>query len=95
MLRMDVPVSKANDIQSKIIEGKVVLLNLDEAILLELNDIATKIWSSIDGKKTGQDIVDYLTENFEVERRHAEKDIYEFLKQLLRDGIITLGKKEE
>jgi len=89
-MRMDLPISKNENIQWKLIEDKAVLLEIDEGIVFELDDMASKIWLTIDGRKTGKDIVDYLVENFEVERAQAERDLYRFLKDLFRAEVINL-----
>ncbi len=89
-MKMDLPISKNENIQWKLIEGKAVLLDIDEGVLFELDEMATNIWLTIDGRKTGQDIVNYLVENFEVERARAEKDLYKFLKDLFRAEVLNL-----
>lgn len=95
MFRLDSPVAKNENIQWKVIDNRAVLLNMDEAVLLQLDEIATQIWLTIDGKKTGSDIIDYIAGNFEVERKHAEKDIRKFLKQLIKSEAIAIGKIKE
>lgn len=89
-MKMDLPIAKNESIQWKLIEDKAVLLDIDEGIVFELDEMATHIWLTIDGKKTGQDIVKDLIENFEVERAQAERDLYKFLKDLFRAEVIYL-----
>jgi hypothetical protein len=92
---MDLPISKSEDIYWKLIDNRVILLHIDEAVMLQLDDTGTKIWHMIDGEKSGQEIVEYFIEGFEVERRKAEKDIRKFLKKLLKDETIVFKKRKE
>jgi hypothetical protein len=49
-----------------------------------LNEVAARIWELIDGKMKVKDIKDKIVEEFEVTPEEAEKDISEYLKQLVK-----------
>ena len=51
--------------------------------VFNLNGVATFIWQQLDGKRTGQAVVDALVERFEVEREQAALDYLTLLGQLL------------
>lgn len=91
---MDLPISKSENIQWRLIEEKAVLLHIDEGILLQLDDTGTKIWLMVDGKKSGAEIADRIAQNFEVKKKTAEKDVSELLKQLLKDEAILLNRRK-
>jgi hypothetical protein len=95
MFKLDTPIFKNPDIQWKLIEGRAVLLDFDEAILLQLDDVATRIWLMLDGKVSAQNIIDNFTANFEVEKKQAQKDVCKFLKRLLKDRAIEFYKRGE
>jgi len=90
MLRMDIPISINPGVQWKLVEGRAVLLDIDRALVLQLDSVGTKIWLLIDGTRTGNDISEHLVEYFDVERKMAEKDVSVFLKQLLRNNAIAV-----
>lgn len=47
-----------------------------------LNETGAFIWEQIDGKRTINEIVDLLTEEYETEKGIAEKDVMEFVENL-------------
>lgn len=80
--------AKNEGIQWKLIESQAILLNINGSILLRLDAVATKIWLAINGIRSGRDIAEYLSGEFEVEKNRAEKDVGRLLKQLMQDGAI-------
>ncbi len=54
-----------------------------------LNEVATRVWELIDGKKKVKEIKDKMVEEFEVTPQKAEKDLANLVKQLLAVGAIT------
>ena len=54
-----------------------------------LNEVATRVWELIDGKKKVKEIKDKIVEEFEVTPQEAEKDLASLVKQLLAVEAIT------
>jgi hypothetical protein len=53
------------------------------------NEVGAVIWSLVDGTKNVNDIVDEVTDRFEVEPEEARKDVLEFLGTLNTAGLIV------
>jgi methyltransferase-like protein len=53
-----------------------------------LNETGAFIWEHIDGKKSITEIIDALTEEYDIERKVAEEDIYSFIENLKKYLII-------
>jgi hypothetical protein len=53
------------------------------------NDVGAVIWSLIDGTKNIDEIVDEVTDRFEVKPEEARKDVLEFLGTLGTAGLIA------
>ena len=56
-----------------------------------LNELGTRIWQLIDGKKTLTQIVDGICSAYDVTSEEAEKDALEFLKSLETGGLIRFS----
>jgi len=56
-----------------------------------MNDVASRIWELIDGKKNLKDIKEIIIREFEVSPEEAEKDIIDFSKQLEKIGAVRTG----
>jgi Coenzyme PQQ synthesis protein D (PqqD) len=75
------------------IGGEFVLVPLAERgadldSILNLTRVAAFIWEQLDGKRTGEAIVDALVERYEVERKQAAADYVELLDTLRALGAV-------
>jgi methyltransferase-like protein len=59
--------------------------------VLNLNRVGTFIWEQLDGRTSGERIVDRMTERFEVARPRAEADYLEFLSALREVEAVVPG----
>jgi len=50
--------------------------------------VGAEIWNAIDGTRTVEEIVAHICHTFEVSQRIARRDVYRFLKQLLRHELV-------
>ena len=80
------------DLEWKKIENEVVLIDDAEGKVFRFDPVASEIWSQLNGKNSFPDIVQHLTEVFEVTSRQAQKDTEAFLKKL--SGLDLIQKVE-
>jgi Coenzyme PQQ synthesis protein D (PqqD) len=57
---------------------------------LQLDEMGSLTWSLLDGKRTVQDVVDFLCRRYKLNRREAEVATTGFLRQLGKRGLIGL-----
>jgi len=92
---------KDPNIVSRKIVDEVILVPIKRklpdvnAIYLLRDEVSERIWNLIDGKKSVDGIKKIICEEFKVEPEKAEKDLFEFLKQLEEIGGIEQVKKSE
>ena len=53
-----------------------------------MNSVAAHVWNGIDGSNTLSDLVDSVCSAFEVDRPQAQRDVRDFIDQLLEADII-------
>ena len=70
------------------IMDEMVLLNTRGGEVVVLNEVGGDIWDAIDGKRTFADLINYLLEIYDENRENLERDLEEFLNQLLEAGLI-------
>ena len=64
-----------------------VLFDPDTAKAFGLNPISVFVWNHLDGKHSIKDIVDKIRENFEDVPEKVEKDVAEYVQQLVDQGV--------
>lgn len=72
----------------RILDGEAVILNLDNGYYYSLNEVGTRIWQAIDKGKSSREIIDYLQEEYQVEKRQLQNDLAEIIKDLEKEGLI-------
>jgi hypothetical protein len=85
--------TKESNIVSRKISDEVILVPIkqkarDVDSIYTINEVGSRIWEFIDGKRRIDEIRDLVVKEFEVSTQEAEKDIVEFLKQLEQVGAI-------
>jgi len=85
---------------SRTIDGQAVIALSDQAQIMILNDVGTRVWNLIDGRRTFEEIVALVTGQL-VDSNEYEKvppdlssDIEQFLEDIAARGMITMGGME-
>lgn len=79
--------SKNNEVIFRKIADEYILVPITRKVgnlesIYTLNDVSARIWELIDGKKTAQDLIQSITQEFSVTFQEAQKDIMQLLSQL-------------
>ena len=85
--------TKNSDIVSRKISNEHLLVPIrrtagDINSIYTLNEVASRVWSLIDGKKTVANIRDEIVDEFEVDLKIAEVDLLELFQKLVDVGAI-------
>lgn len=89
--KIPVPVS---GVVGRVLENKdpgkteAVIVLPDKGQVKVLNEVGTRIWSLIDGKRSVSDIIGIIVKEYEVDYKIAETDVISFLKDLNNKGVI-------
>jgi len=81
------------DIVFRKVAGEFILVPIRQNVrdlesIYTLNEVATRIWDLIDGKRTSSEITEIICNEFDVEPERAEIDVCELLKNLEEIGGI-------
>lgn len=82
---------KNPDIAFRKVAGEFILVPIrrnvrDLESIYTLNEVATRVWDLIDGKRTGRQISEVIGGEFDVEPKQAEIDVCELLQNLHEIG---------
>lgn len=84
---LDSSFKKSQDIVYRKIAGESILIPIRKNVadmenIYTLNEVASRIWELIDGRKTAGDIKKIIISEFEIAEGQAQQDILDFLRQL-------------
>lgn len=70
---------------------EAVIVLPDKGQVKVLNEVGTRIWSLIDGKRKISDIIQVIIQEYQVNPKNAENDTFVFLSELEKKGIIEIS----
>ncbi|KPK42168.1 MAG: hypothetical protein AMJ78_03450 [Omnitrophica WOR_2 bacterium SM23_29] len=78
-----------SDIAWRIIDGEALVVSPKDSLIYPLNGIATRIWELLDGKRSVSDISSIICDEFEGDTAVIQKDVVDFIQDLLKAGLIN------
>ena len=78
------------DVAARVIDGVAYLMDPDARELHALNEIGTRIFALVDGRRTVAEIVAAIIDEYDVAEEVARRDVGAFLDQLLQKSLITV-----
>lgn len=69
---------------------EMVLLDFDRGVYYGLNPAGARMWELLAEGKTSEEIIDRLTEEFDVERTDVTSDFAELMDNLQTNGLVRL-----
>ena len=89
-LSLDTRIAKNSDLViDRVLDSEALLIHLSSGDYFSLDSVGTRIWESIDGSKTVQDLVDLILEEYNVDRDQAVTDVVELVSKLADEGLIV------
>lgn len=89
MISLETRLQKSSDLAVQDHFEETFVLKLSDTTVHCLGEIERGIWQTIDGSRTARAIVDWVCEQYEVERGRAEGDVLEFLNDLCQKGLVA------
>jgi hypothetical protein len=77
-------------VATRIVDGEALIVLADSGQVNVLNRVGTRMWELIDGTRSVQQIVDTVCTEFEVTEDQAQRDIEEFVQELIDVNAIVL-----
>ncbi len=89
-LSLDSRIAKNSDLViDRVLDNEALLIHLSSGDYFSLDSVGTRIWESIDGSRTVQDLVDLILEEYNVSREQAVTDVLQLVAQLADEGLIV------
>ncbi len=87
---------KVDGVVPRKVAGETILVPISSKLanlqrVFALNPVAEHIWERLDGATTVAEIRDSVVEAFEVEAAQAEKDVEDFVAELVAEGLVAEG----
>jgi len=87
---LDTVVVQTEGIFSSELDGETVLMSLTQAAYFGLDSTGQIIWNMIAQPGRVGDLCDQLVADYDVDRAIIEQDVFDFLNELNKEGLIQL-----
>jgi hypothetical protein len=87
-------IARSSAIAARLIGGEMMIMSAVDSTFFTLNEVATLIWQSADGRTPLSAIVsDKICPEFEVDPGQASRDAEQFVTDLCQHGILTMSEQ--
>jgi hypothetical protein len=76
------------------LNGEAVLLNLHNEMYYGLDEVGTRMWQLLTTSDSVQAALDTMLHEFDVSPETLEKDMSRIINELLEQGLLENGRKE-
>lgn len=89
-VNLDSVVSKNEEIDDADLDGEKVMMNLDKGQYFMMNEVGSRIWELIEGNTSIVNIIETLTNEYQVDEETCENTVMEFLGRLKDAELIKV-----
>ncbi len=72
------------------VDDETILLDSNTNEYFSINETGTLIWETLEEKKDLNSVKEEIISNYEVDEKQVEKDILNFIQEVVNKGLITL-----
>ena len=83
-------VVQAENMISSELDGETILMGVNQAAYFGLDATSQRIWDLIAQPKKVSDVCDQLLEEYDVDRATCEQQVFSFLTELNKEGLIRV-----
>ena len=84
-----------SQVAGRVIDGEAVLVLSDSGQAQVLNEVGARVWELADGSRSLAQIVNAVTDEFDVGVEEATGDVLAFVERLVAEHIVVLRDQPE
>ncbi|MBU0762878.1 MAG: PqqD family protein [Candidatus Altiarchaeota archaeon] len=88
----DIP-KKTDEIEVRDLEEEIYVLSLKKGRIYRLNEMGSRIWALIDGKKTVDEIINSIFKTYDASKSAIKKDVLDFIKKGVDSEILEFKSR--
>ena len=87
MFPLDQPLKLSSDVEWTDVGGEIVLLDTRQSLFFSLNETSTAIWKRLQEGHTVNEVIGFLTQEYEADEPGVRTDVLIFVHALVRNGL--------
>lgn len=90
-MELNTSIKRGEDYVFNEVDGELVMMNIETGSYASMNETGKSIWGLLEEPKSVEQVLQSLTEEYEISLEAAQKDVLPFLEQLLAQKIVVLS----
>ena len=90
-INLNTIINKNLEIDDTDLDGEKVMMNLDKGEYFMMNEVGSRIWELIEGNTSIVNIIETLTNEYQVDEETCENTVMEFLGRLNNADLISIS----
>ena len=91
MINPQTTISRKEDVVVAELDGKTVMMSLNNGEYYGLDEVATAIWNGVEQPVTVSELVSRLAKEYRVSLEQCQADVLEFLENLYNKQLIEIS----
>lgn len=79
-----------SQIISRTVDDEALIIHLTSGSYYSLNAVGTRVWESIDGRRTAGDVTQIIQDEYDAEFKLIEAEVMSLLTDLVEEGLVQV-----
>jgi hypothetical protein len=80
------------EVAAKVIDGEAIIINLANGIYYSMDKVGGFIWDMVQSGHSLEEIIQGVTERYDVAREKVESDVLELVEEMLRENLVAIAE---
>lgn len=89
-LNISTVVKPADGLIATDMDGEKVVLSISNGKYYNLGATGGRVWGHLAGSQRIEEVVELLLQEYQIDRKTCEADVFEFLNQVYKEGLIQV-----
>ena len=90
-ISLDSPITKdTTKVIDRAVEGETLIIHLPSGNYFSLNSVGTRIWESIDGRRTVRELVEIVAAEYDADPERVQVDVLNLINDLAGEGLVVV-----
>jgi len=83
---------RGDEVAAKVIDGEAIIINLANGIYYSMDKVGGLIWDMVQSGHSLEEIIQGVTERYDVAREKVESDVLELVGEMLRENLVAVSE---
>jgi hypothetical protein len=83
---------RGEEVAAKVIDGEAIIINLANGVYYSMDKVGGLIWDMVQSGHNLEEIIQGVTERYDVAREKVESDVLELVEEMQRENLVAIAE---